>query len=1490
MKNIKFAQNYWLMKTFGTFLKNTFKRANRMQLITIIVAAIAVCGIVWFLVKGSQRSELVEGDEFFASPGERVGGHSVLVIHSWGKEYVDDNHYHKMFVDEFEKNGVKVNMRHLFINAKHNTLASYELNDFPHMRDFVERKWKPELIIICDDPAMEWLTTYHKNDNLFTKTPIVFSGVSVLQKDTLKQYFPLATGFQDTIALAENIEIIKEVRGDRCVAININGSNHDKTLRADICHQIDNNDKIIDNSDFHLSALEVSERTRLKNDTFVVAFVSSSDPGLNCPSGDYKEGHDRLVELYRGADKNSQLQISYSLYSNTLIDRSSRPQFSAICEQFGTKGRPRILCGYFASIETEIIDKAIYGSKILTGTKPSDLPIAHHKKGYYMDYNALKRIYSGEALQTKYEEFSQKYTFVNTPYEVAHPIMSKLLPVTGLVLALAILIGIIIAVTNWRRRTLDKQQEIAKLKYRQRMKLFSLAHATTWILKRDLNVVHITYATYRDKSSEAFDVPIPEVFQILHPKSRPDFEKCLNSISKRGNYSVRLLFTLDGGQTYVWRQLSYMITAEAQQKNEFMGVLIDINKTVEIEQQLEAAYALANELKMKEEFLINFDTSIFGNAEILTEAASKIAKDDGTLSQQQKTELSNTIHEKTEELLHKLNEAIGKAETTKQTPSGDFDTTYSGSTEPQDSQTKSSDDNQSSFTNAGRAITTIITLLLIMACTWGLTSCQKREDMIYKKVLVVHSYGYQLPDYVKFDSLLQQEILKYNIKADIKNLYIGYADPTTTGNAECQIMADSLKRLNWEPDLVVVEGDAAVEAINLDCNKTLFPYINTKPIVYGGLYVPDWKNLRSDHNSIIYCAPIDFLYNIGIATSLSKQNVVEIELDDMPRDSVLRHSLRETICHSPFVDNTDFHEHRLSSQDLKTLFKDSILIITLSAKDHKQNVCSNPEHASLFEENVRSIYTFSSRYANLVVKKDLYAYSIVDKTGKPEFTAVREGFDDGENKFLAGYFASYETIAADIANSVNQLLRGQETNAVGIYNHHQQSYMNYNAMVQQGLDYDDYKQQYEIIGVPYKVSHPTMHWLLLIGGALVVLLIIGIISYFVIGRYFYHIYKLQKQISDEQQVSTMALEGIDHLPILSASDLEHLLPNIHPDYEDVKQQIGLSLTEPGTYEFEMPIKFDNKSEYEWWKIFYIIELENKDALSYDGIMLSTVQEHLKIDELNKAIALAEESRAKENFLNKLRHEMHTPLNIILGSCDILSGTFSAEITPEERQEYANGILQNSMALCMMINDIITYTQIDRNRLQINMQAIRASSFVSNCLNESLVIVPKHLKVRLAKGADDLFFSADARLLSNIMQQLVSNACKYTDVGGIAMGWQQHIATQEVELFVQDTGRGIAADKQSAIFEMFWKGDGFVPGLGVGLHIVKLLVDEMGGRISVDSQPHKGTRISVYFKMTDDRPEVTDDIDEMSELEDYDTENSPNTTENHDTEPLPSLFD
>jgi signal transduction histidine kinase len=124
-------------------------------------------------------------------------------------------------------------------------------------------------------------------------------------------------------------------------------------------------------------------------------------------------------------------------------------------------------------------------------------------------------------------------------------------------------------------------------------------------------------------------------------------------------------------------------------------------------------------------------------------------------------------------------------------------------------------------------------------------------------------------------------------------------------------------------------------------------------------------------------------------------------------------------------------------------------------------------------------------------------------------------------------------------------------------------------------------------------------------------------------------------------------------------------------------------------------------------------------------------------------------------------------------------------------------------------------------------------------------VPDGVELHVVSYQNGLIINNDSARVKYVMNQLVSNAVKFTKQGFIVIGIQFHLNTEQVEFYVYDTGCGIPKEKQQLAFGLFWKDDGFIPGLGLGLHVAQKLADGMGLTLAVESKPGFGSRFSLY---------------------------------------------
>ncbi len=255
--------------------------------------------------------------------------------------------------------------------------------------------------------------------------------------------------------------------------------------------------------------------------------------------------------------------------------------------------------------------------------------------------------------------------------------------------------------------------------------------------------------------------------------------------------------------------------------------------------------------------------------------------------------------------------------------------------------------------------------------------------------------------------------------------------------------------------------------------------------------------------------------------------------------------------------------------------------------------------------------------------------------------------------------------------------------------------------------------------------------------------------------------------------------------------------------------------------------------------------------SVQGIVITahdvTDRKALEVGLQRQVRELEELDRMRTEFVATVSHELRTPLTSIIGEVELLADGDLGELTPI--QERAMDMIgRNSARLLTLINDLLTLNHSETSALQLNLEQTSVTALVGGvrCQVADLAAAkPVTFTVDCDPCVGDVL--ADHAQLDRALLNLLTNAVKFTPPGGsVTLEARRH--ADDVVFRVRDTGVGIPEDEQDRLFTRFFRSSTAtnlaIQGTGLGLVIVKQIVEQHGGTISVASVPGQGTTVTM----------------------------------------------
>ncbi|UTA48503.1 response regulator [Simiduia sp. 21SJ11W-1] len=286
----------------------------------------------------------------------------------------------------------------------------------------------------------------------------------------------------------------------------------------------------------------------------------------------------------------------------------------------------------------------------------------------------------------------------------------------------------------------------------------------------------------------------------------------------------------------------------------------------------------------------------------------------------------------------------------------------------------------------------------------------------------------------------------------------------------------------------------------------------------------------------------------------------------------------------------------------------------------------------------------------------------------------------------------------------------------------------------------------------------------------------------------------------------------------------------------------------------------------------IIMLTGHDDSALDADALSAgavdylVKNHLSAARLGRAIRYAvarremererlkriraqAENRSKSEFLAHLSHELRTPLTAILGYTDLLAH----EVSTDPTAEYVHIIKRNGSYLLSLLNDVLDLSKIEAGKLDMTLQPVYLNELLSN-IHSLMHIKAREKNIQFTiQGASDIpqQLITDATRLQQILINIIGNAIKFTDEGGVNVTLKADVQANRLYFEIKDTGVGIAANELNKLFQPFEQAASAKSrselGTGLGLAISQKLAERLNGHITASSQPGKGSCFTLTLK-------------------------------------------
>ena len=755
-------------------------------------------------------------------------------------------------------------------------------------------------------------------------------------------------------------------------------------------------------------------------------------------------------------------------------------------------------------------------------------------------------------------------------------------------------------------------------------------------------------------------------------------------------------------------------------------------------------------------------------------------------------------------------------------------------------------------------------------------------------IVAVHSYNGMGQEGRYFRYYMERCFKKHAVNTVIHHIYLDLIhienpDAGLFGSDGRMSFVDSVFSL--KPDVLLINDDLAFSYIIEKHDEV----IKALPTVFAGVSAPIFN--RRDYPLMTgWADPVDLASNCNLFESVFGSHHPVIELDFGGYQDVIREQVYKSIDDTTrFINNSDFHISFQEFDDQR--YKGKIIVNFLTMADpelNRESVSglseSSLDSVGIVNSKVAKAYTMEGRQEHIQVKYDVFSNSLIDLDRRPHITAIREQFgnfsrtasergkeesgytDYEKSRFLCGYFASTETQIIDQVHSVLRILQGDSPYDIPVENHQKGYYMDWNAMrlMDPPLEYSDYREQFTIVNAPFKVEYGTMFMIVVTLG---VIILSALLFYMISHRFRVRSHQREEtveQMKKEAERRLLVLEGSDAVFIkVNDGNIDFMMSS----ESELKQKAWP--IEEFRDKFVDPVSFDSYNictgiipcasdktkvrimanmpgrGMHWWEVT-VGKASSGNLIVGFAVNIDKTVEYEKT--LQESAIRAEEVTSKENFIANITHDIRTPLNAISGFAQLLAEGCDAD----ERALFTNLIQDNTEQLLNLIDEAVRKPSDSTDAMSFKQRKISTAKLLMDSYHTNRILCPSHLIFRFEPfDGPDAVILADSVRTSQVINNFLSNAFKYTPAGSVTLGWISDVASGWVEVYVLDTGIGISEEDSLIVKQRFGMVKGNYKGTGLGLDICRSIIEKQGGEYGFTSKVGVGSRFWFRLPLAND---------------------------------------